>query len=261
MKYILAEKKGAIGHITFNDPDNMNALTPEAMQEIISVLSRYEEDRDIRVVVFTGSGKAFSAGGNYDFLKRLYNATPVDIKEAVYKNFAGGVKATKMFPKPTIAAVNGPAVGAGCELAIACDFRIVSERALFSEIWARLGVICPLGGMFVLPRLVGLSKATEMLMLGETVDGQEAVQIGLANQCVPHAQLEDEVRRWTEKIAAGAPLAMSAMKEGLRRGMESTLAREWEYNMFAQATLISSDDCKEGITSAIDKRAPVFQGN
>ena len=78
---------------------------------------------------------------------------------------------------------------------------------------------------------------------------------------MPHAQLEDEVRRWTEKIAAGAPLAMSAMKEGLRRGMESTLAREWEYNMFAQATLISSDDCKEGITSAIDKRAPVFQGN
>lgn len=260
MKYILAEKSNRIGRITINDPDNLNALTPQGMQEIMAVLADFEEDPDVRVVIFTGSGRAFSAGGNYDFIQELYSATPVQIKEAVYKNFAGGVKATKMFSKPTIAAVNGPAVGAGCELAIACDFRIVTEKTLFSEIWVKLGVICPLGGMFLLPRLVGLSKATEMLMLGETVGGEEAVKIGLANKCVPADQLLDEATQWAERIADGAPLAMSAIKEGLRRGMESTLAREWEYNIFAQATLISSEDCKEGITSTIKKRKPVFKG-
>ena len=259
-QYLLTTIEDRVGKITFNTPENLNALTPDVMKEFMAVLDEYEENPDVRVVLITGAGRAFSAGGSYDFLKEMFDATPTQIKNTVYKYFAGGVKRLKLFPKPTVAAVNGPAAGAGCEAAIACDFRVVCKEALFSEVWAKLGLICPLGGMFLLHRLVGLAKATEMLMLGTPVAGEEAVKIGLANELVEKENLQDAAMKLALRLAEGAPLALSTIKEGLRRGMESTLAAEWEYNVFAQATLISSEDYKEGANAVMEKRSPNFKG-
>lgn len=186
--------------------------------------------------------------------------TPFEIKKSVYENFQGATKTVKLCPKPTIAAVNGGAVGAGCELALACDFRIAADSAYFLESWVHLGVIAPLGGMFLLPQLVGLSKATEMLMLGTRVAADEAERIGLVNRTVPGDQLMETVLELARQLAAGPPLALSVFKEGLRRGLESTLAAEWDFNVYAQAMLLNSEDFAESVLAMAEKRKPVFQG-
>ena len=162
------------------------------MGEIVEAVRAFEDDRGVRVMLIEGAGRGFSAAGDFDFLDELKAKTPFEIRDEVYAFFAGGIKAIKLFSKPTVAAVNGPASGAGFEIALACDFRIASSDAVFIESWINLGLISPLGGMFLLPRLVGLAKANEILMLGKPVRGEEAAEIGLM-----------------------------AMKEGIRRGMES----------------------------------------
>src|SRR5690606_4722508 len=149
----------------------------------------------------------------------------------VYAYFGGAAKALKLFPKPTLAAVNGPASGAGFVLALACDFRIASPAASFHESWIGFGIIDPLGGMFLLPRLVGLNRATEILMLGKRIGGEEAATIGLVNETVPADALIARARELAGTLADGPPLGLRAMKEGIRRGMESTLAAEWEHNV------------------------------
>lgn len=257
---IIVEKVGNIGKINFNRDRRMNALTPEMVEEMVEALSGFGKDSQVRVVVFSGNGRAFSSGGDMEFLESLFDKEPFQIKKEVYATFGGAIKTLKLFPKPTIAAVNGPAMGAGCEITLACDFRIASEKAVFCESWIGLGVIPPLGGMFLLPRLVGLTKATEMILLGTRVDGTEAARIGLANKVVPHERLEEEAMGLAEKLAKGPRLAYEVAKEGLRRGMESTLAAEWEFNMYAQSMLLDSQDFAEAVQAFVEKREPVFQG-
>ncbi len=257
-EHIRAEIVDRVGKITFNTPKNMNALTPAMLAEVVDAVAAFEADPEVRVLLFTGEGRGFSAGGDMDFMKRLSEMSPFEIKETVYKHFAGAAKAIKLCPKPTIAAVNGAAVGAGCEIAVACDFRIASEDAMFSEAWIKLACIPPLGGMFLLPQIVGLSKATEMLMLGTQVDGAEAVRIGLANRMVPAAELDAAAMDLARQLAAGSGRAQAVIKEGLRRGMESTLAAEWEFNIYAQSMLISAGDFGEAVTAFKEKRKPNF---
>ncbi|MEL0019332.1 MAG: enoyl-CoA hydratase-related protein [Rickettsiales bacterium] len=257
-EHIRAEIVDRVGTITFNTPKNMNALSPARLAEVVDAVAAFEADPEVRVLLFTGEGRGFSAGGDMDFMKRLSEMSPFEIKETVYKHFAGAAKAIKLCPKPTIAAVNGAAVGAGCEIAVACDFRIASEDAMFSEAWIKLACIPPLGGMFLLPQIVGLSKATEMLMLGTQVDGAEAVRIGLANRMVPAVELDAAAMDLARQLAAGSGRAQAVIKEGLRRGMESTLAAEWEFNIYAQSMLISAGDFGEAVTAFKEKRKPNF---
>lgn len=257
-EHIRVEIVDRVGKITFNTPKNMNALTPAMLAEVVDAVAAFEANPEVRVLLFTGEGRGFSAGGDMDFMKRLSEMSPFEIKETVYKHFAGAAKAIKLCPKPTIAAVNGAAVGAGCEIAVACDFRIASEDAMFSEAWIKLACIPPLGGMFLLPQIVGLTKATEMLMLGTQVDGAEAVRIGLANRMVPAAELDAAAMDLARQLAAGSGRAQAVIKEGLRRGMESTLAAEWEFNIYAQSMLISAGDFGEAVTAFKEKRKPNF---
>ena len=259
-KHLVVEKLDHVGRISFNRPDKLNALRPETMAELIEAVSDFERESDVRAIVITGRGEAFSSGGDRDFLDEVTRMTPFEIKESVYSTFQGAVRKLKLCPKPTVAAVHGPAVGAGCEIAIACDFRVASPQALFYESWLELGIIPPLGGMFLLPRLVGLGKATEMILLGTRVGGEEAARIGLVNKLVPRAELEGEALALAEKLAQGPPLALSIAKEGLRRGMESSLEKEWEFNLYAQSMLLNSGDFAEAVRARKEKRKPEFRG-
>lgn len=170
----------------------------------------------------------------------------------MYTYFAGTAKAIKLCRKPT--------VGAGREYAIACDFRIAAESAAFCETWVSIGLMAPLGGMFLLPRLIGLGRATEMLMRGTTVRGAEAERIGLVQRCVPDDQLDEATMALARELAAAPPLALAAIKEGLRRGMESNLNAEWEFNLYAQAMLIHSDDYAAAMRARTERRKPDFKG-
>ena len=259
-KNLIILREEGVGKIIFNDPGNLNSLTPEVIVRFAEAVEELDADQDVRVIVISGKGRAFCSGANLSFVESLFGLTQSEIKETVYKHFVAGAKALRFSSKPTIASVRGPAVGAGCELAIACDFRIVSETAMFSEVWINLGLICPLGGMFLLPRIIGLTRATDMLMTGKQVKGEEAEHIGLANQCVPDEALEEETVALAKRLAGSAPLALSIMKQGLRRGMESTLASEWEFNVSAQSMLLKSEDCKEGVAAIKERRRPKFRG-
>lgn len=258
--HLQVEKRGAVGWIAFDRPGKLNALRPETMAELMAAVGGFEADEGVRAVVVTGTGEAFSSGGDLDFLDELTRMEPFDIKRAVYTYFQGAVKKIKLCPKPTVAAVHGPAVGAGCEVAIACDFRIVTPEAMFYQSWRDLGIIPPLGGMFLLPRLVGLAKATEMILLGERVRGEEAARIGLANKVVAREALADEAMALAERLAEGPPLAYAVAKEGLRRGMESSLAAEWEFNLYAQSLLFGTHDYAEAARAFREKRKPRFEG-
>jgi enoyl-CoA hydratase len=249
-----------VATVTLNRPQVLNALTPAVMTRLREAVATAEADADVRVLVLTGAGRGFSSGGDRAFLEEVTRMRPFEIRQAVYANFSAGIKAVKLCAKPTIAAVNGPAVGAGCELAVACDFRIAAESAVFAENWVQLGIIAPLGGMFLLPRIVGLGAATEMLMLGKRVDAAEALRIGLVREVAPDAELPAAARALATQLAALPPLAVGAVKEGLRRGMESTLAAEWEHNLYAQALLLNTRDFAEAVSAMQEKRAPRFEG-
>ena len=260
-QYIRVEKNDGIGWLTLDRPKVLNAMIPAMMKEVIDAFEDLNNDDAVRVVVITGEGKGFSAGGDYDFLVELTEARPFDVKNTVYRFFGAGVRAVKLCPKPTIAAVNGPAAGAGCEIALACDFRIASEHAVFRESWIDLGLLSPLGGMYLLPRLVGLAKANEILLLGSRIGAAEALEIGLVREVVAADELMEAAGKLAGKLAAGPPLALRAMKEGIRRGLESTMAAEWEHNVYVQSMLIDSDDFAEGVAAMTEKRKPKFRGS
>lgn len=259
-EFIQVSVNDGIARLVLNRPGVLNALTPEMMGEIINALDLMEADDEVRTLLITGAGRGFSAGGDAGFLEKLIDYRPFEIKDTVYAFFGKGVRNLKLFSKPTVAAVNGPAAGAGFEIALACDFRIASSDALFHQSWIHLGLISPLGGMYLLPRLVGLARANEILMLGRRVNGDEAAAMGLANETVAPQELDRAATKLARRLAEGPPLALRAMKEGIRRGMESTLAAEWEHNLYVQGLLIDSEDYAEGVRALLDKRKAKFVG-
>lgn len=252
---------GAIGRITLARPTALNALTPAMMGEIADAVVALEGDAAVRCILVDADGRAFSAGGDTDFLTEMTGQAPFEIKGTVYRYFAGAVKALRLCGKPTVAAVQGIASGAGCELTLACDFRVAAEDAIFHESWIQLGLISPLGGMALLPQLIGLAKANEMLLLGERVGAADALRLGLVSKVVPNADLAATAQALAERLAAGAPLGIRAMKEGIRRGLESSIAAEWEHNVYVQSMLINSDDFAEGVAALKARRKADFKGS
>ena len=255
---LITQVDGGVGTITFNRPEVMNGLNPDYLQRFIAALQAFERDAAVRVIVLTGAGKAFSSGGDKAFLRELTRMTPAQIRDTVYNSFLGATRSIKLCSKPTIAAVNGPAVGAGCEIAVACDFRIVAEDAFFCENWIDLGLIPPLGGMMLLPRLIGLERASNMVMRAKRVYGPEAKAIGLASECVAPTEFAQTVSAFAADLAGRSRNALAIAKQGLRRGMEGTLAGEWEFNLQVQAMLISGPDFAEAVSALENKRRPMF---
>ncbi len=248
-----------VGCITFNRPSTRNGLVPEYMGRVIEAVLGLDADKEVRVIVLTGKGPDFSSGGDKTFLRKVQQMTPEEVKSTVYGFFQGAVRSLKLCSKPTVAVVNGGAVGTGCELAIACDFRVVSKRSFFHENWTAIGTVPALGGLYLLPRLVGLERAANMIMRAQRIYGEEAVRIGLATHLAQNDEnLHAEGREFAKDLASRSPNALRVAKAALRRSMEGTLASEWEYIILAQGTLISGPDFASALDALEAKRAPTY---
>jgi enoyl-CoA hydratase/carnithine racemase len=257
---VLTSMHNGVRTLTLNRPDALNALTAETMGALADRLEDAATDPLTRAVVITGAGAAFSAGGDVAFLQELPGMPPARIREIVYGTFQRVPRAIRAMEKPVIAAVNGAAVGAGCEIAVACDFRIASERARFGEVWINLGCVPALGGMFLLPRIVGLARATELVLTGAVIDAAEALRIGLVSRVVPPPDLDATVRELAERLARGPARALAAAKAALNRGLDSSLWAELEATVEQQIRCFGTRDFAEGVRALAEKRAPRFTG-
>jgi enoyl-CoA hydratase/carnithine racemase len=250
-----------VGTITIDRGDGRNALRPHTLREICRAMDDLTVDTAVKAIVLTGAGKHFSAGADFAFLQTLTTMAATDIRDQIYEAFQGAAKRIWNCPKPTIAAINGAAVTVGCELALACDFRMVGPDAMFQESWIRLGIMPPLGGLYLLPRIVGLAAANEIALTGRAVQRDEALRIGLATRGVERAEdLAAQASTFAAELAALPPLAYRAVKEGLHRGLDSSMDKEWSTNVLAQSILLGTDDFKEGLKSVMERRPGRYIG-
>jgi enoyl-CoA hydratase/carnithine racemase len=252
--------EGAVGIVALDRPHKGNTLRPQTLAELCRAMDMLTAAPQVRAIVLEAAGKHFCAGADFAFLDDLTTMAPHDIKAQIYAHFQGAAKRIYRCPKPTVALVQGAAVTVGCELALACDFRIAAEDAFFQESWIKLGIMPPLGGLFLLPRLVGLGRAAQMVLRGDAVKAIDADRIGLVGEIVPRDELAARGRAFAGELSLIAPLAYAAVKEALHRGLETTMDAEWSSNLSAQALLLGSGDFREGLAAVKDKRAPAFGG-
>jgi len=253
-KNILWEKKEGIGILTLNRPDVRNALKAELREDIAALLPVAENDPEVRVMIITGAGeKVFSAGGD---IKQMAQNSMWDILERKPDIFAQ----IHHFPKPVIAAINGLALGGGCELAMACDFRVGSENARLGQPEINLGIFPGGGATQRLQRLVGIGRAKELIFTGDIIDAREAERIGLLNKVFPAKELMPQAVAIAKKIADKGPLALKLAKMSINMGMEIGLHTGLGYERLARTLVHGSDDRLEGMQAFLEKRKPEFKG-
>ncbi|PEQ11133.1 enoyl-CoA hydratase [Novosphingobium sp. PC22D] len=250
--------------LTLNRPEIRNPISdPEMVEALIGALARLEADDTARVAILTGAGKGFSSGGNIREMKpggNLNAGTPVATRLSYKRGIQRLPLAFAALEVPVIAAVNGAAIGAGCDLACMCDLRIAAESAVFAESFVKLGLIAGDGGSWFLPRLVGWSKAAEMALTGDSIDAAEALAFGLVSQVVPGEELVASARALALRIAANPPHAVRMTKRLLWEGRRSDLAPLLEMAAAMQATAHTTDDHAEAVDAFLAKRAPSFRG-
>lgn len=262
---LLYEQDGHVVTLTLNRPDQRNALSyQETFQAFEEACERIQQDLSVRCVIFTGSGSAFSAGGNVKQMREragIFGGAGMKTRESYRTGIQRIPLAVYELEVPTIAAVNGPAVGAGCDLACMCDIRIAGESAFFAESFVKLGIIPGDGGAFLLPRAVGMSRAAEMTFTGDRVDGRTAAEWGLASKCVPDGELMTEARALAGRIAVNPPEVLRMSKRLLREGQKTDLKGVLELSAAFQALAHMTEDHKEAVDAFFDKRKPTFTGN
>ena len=261
--FLTSERNGAILTMTMNQPETRNALTGNtAVEEIVQACAAVARDPGIRVIVLTGAGPVFSSGGNVKDMQRYdrEGLSPEIIREEYRNGIQRLPKALYNLDVPVIAAVNGPAVGAGMDLTCMCDIRIASERATFAESFVKVGIVPGDGGAWLLPRVVGISKASEMAFTGDTLTAQEALACGLVSRVVPHETLLEESYKMAARIAANPGGVLRMTKRLLREGERSTLESLLELSAGYQAIAHMSADHREAVRAFVEKRKPVFGG-
>jgi enoyl-CoA hydratase len=257
LENLLYEKKGPIAYVTLNRPKVLNALNAKTISELRSVFEDARDDSAVRGVVFTGAGdKAFAAGAD---IGEIVNETPVMAEE----NTRAGQAVTNLIEnlgKPVIAAVNGFALGGGCELSMACTIRLAAETAKFGQPEVKIGIMPGYGGTQRLPRLVGKGRALQLILSGEIIDAQEAYRIGLVNEIVPTATLIARAEAILNQIISNAAVGVKFSIEAVNKGTETSL----EEGLLLEASLFAicaaTEDKKEGTSAFLAKRAPKFQG-
>lgn len=261
---VLIERNDGVALVTLNNPALLNPISDIAMVDALTgALHALDRDRDVRSIILTGAGKGFSSGGNLAKIGQpgeLGGGPPAETP-AGYK--AGIQRIPLLFEAmevPVIAAVNGAAIGAGCDLACMCDIRIAGERAKFAESFVKLGLIPGDGGAWLLPRVVGFSKACEMAFTGEMLDARQALACGLVSQVVPDAELLDAARDLAARIAANPPHAVRMAKRLMRQARNQRLDEHLETAAAYQALVHTTADHHEAIAAFREKRAPTFVG-
>lgn len=261
---VLYDRHDHIVTITLNDPGTRNALYEGGLIDALAAaLARLAADAEARVAILTGAGTAFSAGADLKQMtgeQGIWSRKPLDMM-AFYRDGIQRIPLTlERLEIPIIAAVNGPAYGAGCDIACMCDIRLASATAVFCEVFVRLGVVSGDGGAWYIPRVIGASRYAEMAFTGDPVDAEEALRIGLVSRIVPPEALMDEARRLASRIARNAPQALRLTKRLLREGRHQRIDSHLEMSAALMSLCHTTDDNREGMHAALEKRPPRFEG-
>ena len=255
------KSEAGIVTITLSRPEKLNALVGHMRRDLAEALEHAGSDRSARVVIITGAGRAFCAGGDVAFMAEL--AERHDTEE--FARLLGAARrvilAIRQMTKPVIGVINGPASGAGCNLAFACDLRIASTDATFTQSFVKVGLHPDWGGTFFLPKLVTPNKACEMFFLGESISAEEALRLGIVNQLVAPDELEAATQALAERLRAAPPVSIAAAKQAVYMSESADLEEMLRYETEAQMRCFESDDGHEGIRAFLQKRAPVFTGH
>ena len=243
--------------LTLNRPEALNSFNVEMKEALLGALREAARDSDVRVVVLTGAGRAFSAGQD---LKERQEQGAADLGTELRTRYNPIILAMRRLEKPIIGAINGVAAGAGMSLALACDMRIAADSASFIEVFGRVGLVPDTGSTWFLPRLVGPARAAEMIFTADAVDAATAERIGLVNRVVAADALLDEVNVLAAKLARSAPLALGLAKRAINRALESSLDEALEYEAQLQSIAGRSADHREGVTAFVGKRSAQFKG-
>ncbi len=255
----LYEERGAVAVITFNRPDRLNSLTFEVYHELSETLTSLRGREDLRAVLITGRGRGFCSGGDVEeIIGELFKRDVNGLIEFT-RMTCDVIRSIRALDKPVIAALNGTVAGAGAVIALACDLRIAADTAKIAFLFVKVGLAgADMGAAFLLPKVVGLSKASELLFTGDFVSAEEAERIGLYNKVVAADELEKEAIRWAEQLAAGPALALAMTKAALNRELDMSLEMALEAESKAQAICMLSPDFREAYEAFKEKRAPVF---
>jgi 2-(1,2-epoxy-1,2-dihydrophenyl)acetyl-CoA isomerase len=260
---ILYTVENRVATITLNRPETLNAFTEVMLQEWTDALYRAQRDDDVWVVVVTGAGRGFCSGGNVKGFAYAADQGPPPL-HTQRNHMRDGVhqvpRAVAQLDKPYIAAVNGPAAGAGMDMASMADIRIASDKAKFVMSYVNMGLVTGDGGAYFLPRIVGVSRAYELMWGGEPFDAQEALRIGYVNHVVPHEHFPQFVTDYAGKFANKPPVAVQLIKRAVRKGLSTDLDTTLEYLEWAMLICRSTEDAKEGPRAWREKRPPVFTG-
>jgi enoyl-CoA hydratase/carnithine racemase len=262
--FLQIQQDGGVLTVTMNQPATRNALTGNsAVAEFVALAERVARDASVRAVVLTGAGSVFSSGGNVKDMQRFFDdaLTPAMIRDEYRHGIQRLTKALYNLEVPAIAAVNGAAVGAGCDLACMCDIRIASETATFAESFIKVGIVPGDGGAWLLPRVIGLSKALEMSFTGDVLTAADALECGLVSKVVPAGALLDTSLQLAARIAANPGPTLRLTKRLLREGQQNTLDNVLELSASAQALAHKTSEHREAVTAFIEKRAPNFHGS
>ena len=265
MGVVKLEKHGPIATLTLSRPEMLNALGQDGDgAEMVAACAEIESDPTIRVTVLTGEGRAFSAGGDVKAMKTqtgAFGGSPNDIREGYRRNIHLIVKSLYNLETPVVAAVNGAAIGLGCDVACMADVRIASDKAKFGVTFLKLGLIPGDGGAWLLPRIIGNSRAAELLFTGDVIDAETALDWGLISRAVPPETLMEEAMGLAERMAGQPPQSLRLAKTLLRHGATSSYETIMELSAASQAPMHKTDDHMEGVDAILEKRSPVFKGS
>ena len=258
---ITFEVMDKVAKITLNRPDVRNALNVELLTEMIQAVEHLSKTNEVKALIITGVKDIFSGGADLDMLENnLCRKSSPEIYKILMDYYGKAALSLRQLPFPVIAAINGPAVGAAFDLCLNCDIRLASAGASLGSIWVRISTIPALGGMYLLPRIVGHGRASEMIFTGDILSAEEAYRIGLVNHVYEDDRLQEEALRLANRLANGATAAIEIAKNGLNRSMDGTFAGEVDYAVYMQSLCLKMDDCLEGIRAFKERRKPVFSG-
>ncbi len=258
---VLEERTGTVLTLRLNRPEKLNALNPGMCRALVHGLLRASEDRSVRAVVLTGAGRGFCSGGDIDFMRDVRSRAAISEFKEMLEIGKEICLAIVSMPKLVIAAVNGPAAGGGLSLALACDLRIASDQSMFTQAFGHLGLYPDFGATFFLPRLVGLSRASELFYTAEKLTAEEARRIGIVASVFPKDSFEEETRKLAERVAAGPPLAFRDVKRTMIGDAHKELTDAIDEENRLQVHCFLSDDCAEGLAAYAEKRPPNFRGH